>query len=118
MTVQKQVSMIQEKEVAKKLGGKVTPASGGTKFDGGDVVVNDLLLECKTVTKDQTSFSVKKEWLDKVKEQSFEQGCDLSALAFRFGPNQLDYVVIDIDTFNELLSAYYKELQRELEGEQ
>ena len=118
MSLQKDVSRLQEKEVANKLGGGITPASGGTKFDGGDVKVGDMLVECKTVTKDQTSFSIKQEWLDKIKEQAFEQGCSMSSLVFRFGPNQKDYAVVDIDIFNELLSAYQRECERELEVNQ
>lgn len=110
MSMQKDCSNIQEREVADKLGGAVTSASGASKFSGGDVETLNLLVECKTVTTPRTSFSIKQEWLDKVREQAFEQGKDLSALVFRFSPTGSDYVILDIDTFKELLDSYSKEV--------
>lgn len=107
MSLNKEVSLIQEKEVAKVLGGVLAPSSGSGRFSGGDVYVDDLLIECKTVTKPQTSFSVKKEWLDKAKEQAFEQGKSNYALAFRFEPTGDDFISIPIQFFKELLQ--YKE---------
>lgn len=95
--------MLQEKEVANKLGGKVTPGSGAARFFGGDVITEEFLVECKTVTKPQTSFAIKKEWLDKAKEQAFEQGKYNYALAFRFEPQGKDFIVLPIDTFKDLI---------------
>ena len=105
MSLNKEVSMLQEKEVAAMLGGSLAPASGASRFAGGDVLTDRFLVECKTVTKLQTSFSVKKEWLDKAKEQAFEQGKSDYALAFRFEPNGKDYVVLPIATFRDLLDS-------------
>ena len=105
MSINKEVSSKQEKYVAKKLNGKIVPGSGGTKFDGGDVAIEDFLIECKTVTKPQSSFSIKQQWLDKIKEQAFEQGKLYSALAIRFDPDGKDYIVIDINIFKELLEG-------------
>lgn len=110
MSLNKDVSVLQEKEVARKLGGKLAPSSGSGKFSGGDVYTEDFLIECKTVTKDQVSFTVKKEWMSKAKEQSFEQNKPYSALAFRFSPNGDDYIVMPIETFRDLLDC-----QRQLE---
>lgn len=103
MSIQKDVSTKQEKEVAAKLGGKLVPASGGTKYDAGDVIASNFLIECKTTTQPKASFSIKRDWLDKIDEQAFEQGKQYAALAFRFDPDGGDYVVLDINTFNELL---------------
>ena len=64
----------QEQRLAKVLGGKVTPNSGGTKFGGGDILTEHFLIEAKTPTKKQSSFSIKEEWLDKMEEQGFEPG--------------------------------------------
>ena len=51
----------QEKTVAKSLGGRPTANSGATRFGGGDVTTENVLLECKTCTKEQKSFTIKKE---------------------------------------------------------
>jgi hypothetical protein len=105
MSLNKDVSTIQEKSVARVLGGKLTPGSGAASFAGGDVLTDSFLIECKTTTKPLSSFSVKKEWLDKAKEQSFEQGKDFYALAFRFEPDGDDHIVIPIEIFKELLDC-------------
>lgn len=103
MSIQKDVSDLQEKEVAKKLNGKLVSGSGCGNFDSGDVSTDKFLIECKTVTKDQTSFSIKEAWLHKIKEQAFEEGKEYCALAFRFSPKGKDYIVLDIDTFKMLV---------------
>lgn len=113
MSIQKDCSVMQEREVAKKLNGKVVAGSGCGSFDSGDVDSGRFLVECKTVTKPQTSFSIKHEWLVKIKEQAFESGKDYACLAFRFSPECKDYVVLDIDTFTELKEAYEKYLNEE-----
>lgn len=86
----------QEKHIAKVTGGKVQSNSGGTKFGGGDVHTKHFLIEAKTPTKEQTSFTIKKEWLRKMRQQAFEQGKSESVLAFRFSPDdQQDYYVLN-----------------------
>ena len=83
----------QEKHIAKVTGGRVQSNSGGTKFGGGDVHTDKFFIEAKTPTKSQTSFTIKKEWIDKMREQAYEQGKEEAVLAFRFNPN------IDIDLY-------------------
>jgi hypothetical protein len=95
----KYYSDLQEKHIAKLFGVKPNPCSGGTKFSGGDVIVEDILIEAKTTTTEKSSFSVKKQWLDKVREQAFEQRCDSWALAFRFSPEGKDYYVLSEEQF-------------------
>lgn len=86
----------QEKHIAKVTGGKVQSNSGGTKFGGGDVHTKHFLIEAKTPTKDQAGFTIKKEWLRKMRQQAFEQGKSESVLAFRFSPDdQQDYYVLN-----------------------
>lgn len=77
----------QEKHIAKVTGGRVQSNSGGTKFGGGDVHTDKFFIEAKTPTKEQTSFTIKKEWITKMREQAYEQGKEESVLAFRFNPN-------------------------------
>lgn len=85
----------QEKELAKMFHGKPTVNSGGTKFGGGDVLTKDLFIEAKTTMIDRQSFSIKKVWLEKAREQAFEQHKNFWTLAFRFSPEGKDYYVVD-----------------------
>lgn len=99
----KDYSASQENDIARLLGGRVQSNSGGTRFGGGDVHTVRFFIEAKTPTKPQTSFSIKKEWIDKMREQAFEQGKHLSALAFRFEPDGDDYFVINSRLMRELV---------------
>lgn len=99
----KDYSASQENDIARLLGGRVQSNSGGTRFGGGDVQTAQFFIEAKTPTKDQTSFSVKKEWIEKMREQAFEQGKYHSALAFRFAPDGEDYFVINSKLMLELV---------------
>ena len=95
----------QEKRIAKAIGGRVTANSGAPKFTAGDVINNLFLIEAKTKTSESKSFSIKKEWLDKNKEEAFAMNKRYNALCFDFGDNER-YYVIDEKTFkvlNELL---------------
>lgn len=116
MSLQKECSNLQEKELAKFLGGKVVAGSGCGNFDAGDVDNGLFLIECKTTTKPQTSFSIKRDWMNKIEEQRFESGLRFSALAFRFDPVCKDYLVIDSDTFKELVDVYLEKLKEENNG--
>lgn len=98
----------QEKHIAKVTGGKVQSNSGGTKFGGGDVHTDKFFVEAKTPTKEKRSFSIKRDWLEKIKEQAFEQGKECYALAFTFDPDkQENFYVISEKEFLEYLR--YKE---------
>lgn len=92
----------QEKKVAKAVGGKQVSNSGATAFNKGDVTSDNFLIECKTCVEDKKSFSIKKDWLEKNKEEAFEMGKDYSALAFNFGPGSENYYVIDERLFKIL----------------
>lgn len=102
----KDYSASQERDIAKLLGGRVQSNSGGTRFGGGDVQTALFFIEAKTPTKEQTSFSIKKEWIDKMSEQMFEQGKQQSALAFRFEPDGEDYFVINSKLMKFLVEAF------------
>ena len=100
----KDYSASQENDIARLLGGRVQSNSGGTRFGGGDVHTQQFFIEAKTPTKEQTSFSIKKEWVDKMREQAFEQGKNQCALAFRFCPEGDDYFVINSRLMRELVN--------------
>lgn len=104
----KDYSASQEADIARLLGGKVQSNSGGTRFGGGDVHTETFFIEAKTPTKEQTSFSIKKEWITKLREQAFEQGKNHCALAFRFEPDGEDYFVINSRLMRELVE-YFRE---------
>ena len=95
----------QEKKVAKAVGGKQVSNSGATAFNKGDVTTDSFLIEAKTCVEDKKSFSIKKDWLEKNKEEAFEMGKDYSALAFNFGPSSENYYVIDEKLFKILKEA-------------
>ena len=64
----------------------------------------EFFIEAKTPTKEQTSFSIKREWINKMSEQAFEQGKYNYALAFRFAPDGNDYFVINSRLMKELVN--------------
>ena len=92
----------QEKYIAKELDGKKVANSGATAFNKGDVLLENWLIEAKTCTSEKQSFSIKKEWLEKNKEEAFAMRKDYNALAFNFGDNK-NYYIVDEKTFKEIL---------------
>ena len=98
-------SNIQEKKVAKVVDGKQTANSGATMWQKGDVIANDvsMLLECKTKTSPSQSISIKKEWIEKNRQEMVFMGKQHQAIAFNFGPNEENYYIIDEYLFQDLL---------------
>jgi hypothetical protein len=94
----------QERQVAKVVGGKKTANSGATKFRKGDVIADDWLFECKTHTEERQQFTIKREWIEKNKEEAFQMGKHHSAIVIDFGDGE-NYYLIDEKSFLE-----YKEL--------
>lgn len=87
----------QEISVCKLLNAIQTPNSGAGRWRKGDCHQEEasLLIECKTVETDKKSISIKKEWIDKNKEEAFYQRLNNTCIAFNFGPNQENYFVIN-----------------------
>ena len=100
----------QEKEVANNLKGKRTSNSGATDFGGkSDVSIESLFnIECKTKTTHCESISIKKDWIEKNKQESMFDGHPYSAIAFNFGPDEENYYIIDEMLFKTLVE-YLKE---------
>ena len=94
----------QEKRVAKTVRGKQTPNSGATPFRKGDVTSELFLIECKTVTKEQKSITVKKDWMLKNREEAFMMGKPYGAVAINFGDID-NYYIVDEKTFLALLEG-------------
>lgn len=106
-------SDLQEKTVAKMLGGQQTASSGSGHFDKSDVIVRDanLSIECKTSMSEKASFSIKKDWIDKHKQEALSMRLYNQALAISFSPEAKEnYFLI-----NEKLMKYLVEKLKEAE---
>lgn len=90
------VSDKHEKRTAKKLSATTQTSSGSSDFLKGDVVSNKCLIECKTAMTEKKSFSIKKEWLDKIDEQCFSMGKKYPILAFDFGTGDNYYILNEL----------------------
>ena len=89
-------SDIHENSVCEALGGKRSSNSGAGYFVKGDVITNsNILIECKTSMSEKSSFSIKKEWIEKNRQEAFENRCANSAISFRFEPFGDNFYVID-----------------------
>lgn len=90
-------STLQENDICSKLNATRQPNSGASVFRKGDVINYDasLLIEAKTVTSEKDSFSIKKDWIKKNREEAFTQRVFNGCIAFNFGPEQENFFVID-----------------------
>lgn len=90
-------SNMQEKAVAKEIGGKQTKNSGATLFQKSDVYTGLFNLECKTKTTNSDSISIKREWFEKQIKENIQMGKKYSAIVFNFGPdvpyNENHYII-------------------------
>jgi len=100
----REASSKQEHSVAKAVGGRTTANSGASAFSKGDILTEQWLIEAKTKMTDSQSISIKKEWIEKNKQEAVFMNKDYHCIAFNFGPNQPNYFIIDELTFQELLS--------------
>lgn len=100
----------QEKYIADKFGGYKSSNSGASDFSFGDVVLDNFLIECKTCLKNQSSFTIQKEWIEKIKKESFASGKYDGIVAFNFGPNEKNYFIIN----EELLLLLLEKVKHEL----
>ena len=96
----------QEKQIAKAVGGKLQANSGATLFSKGDIKTDDWLFEAKTCMKEQEQFTIKREWLEKLKQESFAMHKEYSALVFNFGPGTHNYYVLDEKIMKEILNIF------------
>lgn len=91
-------SDLQESYVAKSLGGRKTSSSGSGHWDKSDVIIKEagLSLECKTCTSPKSSFSIKKDWIKKHKEEAKSNLLYNTALVISFEPEGTEnYYLID-----------------------
>jgi hypothetical protein len=109
-------SGIQEKKIAKSLGGRRQPNSGAMTFRKGDIDCSEFLIEAKTSTTDKKVYSVKKEELEKLNRERFRMGKQYAALCFDFGPSSESedrYYIITEKTFKECMELLKTEADSE-----
>lgn len=102
-----------EKSICKALGARQQVNSGAAKFSAGDVVHDDasMLIEAKCSMSEKQSFSIKREWLEKNKSETFSIRKDHSALCFTFEPDGKNYYVIDERLMKFLIEKLSEENQ-------
>lgn len=93
----------QEEYIATLLGGRTTSNSGAAKFNAGDVVTDDWLIECKTSMKPKESFSIKRDWIIKNERERMDLQKPYSSLVFQFEPDGENYFIINEKIFKILL---------------
>jgi hypothetical protein len=100
-------SNAQERKVSSLLDMKQVSGSGGPCFCCGDILGDMFLGECKTSMKEKSSFSVKKEWIDKNNIERVQLQKPYSFLAISFTPEaDTNYFIIgekEMKKFVELL---------------
>lgn len=82
-----------------------TPNSGATAFIKGDLQDERWVIEAKTCMESKKSFSIKKTWLETLREEMYASNKDYRALCFDFGDNKDRFYILDENTFK-----YVKEL--------
>lgn len=93
----------QEKRIAKAMGGRQVVGSGSTPFLKGDVIAGKLFVEAKTKMEESKSITVKREWLEKAREQALSMRKEDYTVAISFGGNK-DYYIIE----DALMEDLYK----------
>lgn len=98
------VSQKQEDRIAENIGGKRVSNSGATKFDKGDVINLDWLIEAKTRASTRKNLCIQREWLDKLRDEAYAHRRYYYALAISFD-NEKDYFVIEDSLFYKMLKV-------------
>ena len=83
--------------MAKAVGGRQTANSGASLWSKGDVTSDLFLIECKTHTELREQFTIKRDWIDKNREEAFQMGKHHSALAIDFGDGENHYLISQKD---------------------
>ena len=99
-----------EKSVCKALDARQQPNSGAGLWRKGDVVQEDasILIECKCSMSPKKSVSIKKDWIDKNKKESFFNRLSNTAICINFEPDGDNYYIID-EKLMKLLCEKLKE---------
>lgn len=99
-------SNLQEKSVAKAVGGKQSKNSGATFNEKSDVSIDGLFnLECKTKTTKASQITIHEEWILKNRRESLYNGRPYDAVVFSFGPGEENHYIIDEQLFLKLVEV-------------
>lgn len=115
MSSTRECAAVQERRIAAKFAGIANNSSGSGRFNKSDVMLQntDMLIECKTCVKPKESFSIKKEWIEKLKQECYSMGVSNGVIAFNFNYDDYkDYYVID-DKLMRFLVEKLREEQNE-----
>jgi len=95
----KRESIKQEKKLAKALGAKRVPQSGAQETSPNDMIKGNYVIESKATKR--KSISLKKEWLDQVKQSPINYG-KIPVLVLDFTTTNDKYIVMDVKDFNKI----------------
>lgn len=105
MNQKKRKSQIQEKNLKKRVNGRLTVNSGATSvFDKADVDTSVFKIECKTT--DKKSYSLKKSILDKVNKEAIFQN-KMPLMEIEIGHDK--YIVSKSEDFWAIIKDEFKE---------
>ena len=93
----------QEEFVAFYMNGKRCPNSGAGTWKKGDIIKDDITIECKTLTKPSKQQTIKKEWIDNLRKECLAMGKTEWAVVFDFGNIGDEYAVIPLEFLKDLL---------------
>lgn len=111
MNLKKRKSLLQERRVAKDLGGKVQPGSGAPDFYKSDVrKIGDVRVECKTTG--AKSYSLKLHELEKIKAEAVEGGLESWAMQIEFDHKK--FAIIDWQEFLDLRAQIHASKPKEV----
>ena len=96
----KKKSIKQEKKLAKELGAKRTPQSGAQTTSPEDMILGNYVIESKATGR--KSISLKKEWLDQVKQSPINFG-KIPTLVLDFTKTNDRYIVMDEEDFKKII---------------
>ena len=103
----REVARNQERNLAKRLGGKRIPLSGGGTIKG-DVLSKHVLAECKTShtlnAKGEKVMTLQKEWLVKAEEEARAEGKPFAVTEIRFKGDHRSWMLIDSEVLIALLN--------------
>ena len=105
-------SSMHEQSVAKALGGRQTAGSGASAFSKGDVRLPLALIECKTVMKEQTQVTVKREWMPKIRKEAFAMNKQVASVCINFGPDTENLYIIDEQTMRTFLDLLQQDIEQ------
>ena len=100
-----------EDSICKALGAIKQSNSGAGRFNKGDVVHNEasMLIEAKTTMTEKQSVSIKKEWIEKNRDEAFAIRKSNSCVCINFGPDSDNYYLIDEKLMKFLIEKLVEE---------